>query len=84
MLDAANAGELMLDKELSGERIAKSILRAIEDPKRIQEMESNSYKLGNRDATEKVRTICMELLRDANNKSGRTGKKEGNYVLSCF
>ena len=84
VLDSANAGELMLDKDLSGERIAKSILRAIEDPKRMQEMENNSYQLGNRDATEKVRTICMELLKDANKKSGRTGKIEGNYVLSCF
>ena len=84
VLDSANAGELMLDKDLSGERIAKSILRAIEDPKRMQEMENNSYQLGNRDATEKVRTICMELLKDANKKSGRTGKIQGNYVLSCF
>jgi len=26
----------------------------------------------------------MELLKDANKKSGSTGKTEGNYVLSCF
>lgn len=84
VLDAANAGELVLDKELSGERIAQSIVRAMEDPKRIQEMEDNSYQLGNRDATEKVRAICMDLLKDANKKSGSTGKTEGNYVLSCF
>ena len=84
VLDAANAGELVLDKELSGERIAQSILRAMEDPKRMQEMEDNSYQLGNRDATEKVREICMDLLKDANQKSGRTGKPEGNYVLPCF
>ena len=84
VLDAANAGELVLDKELSGERIAQSILRDMENPKRMQEMEDNSYQLGNRDATEKVRAICMDLLKDANKKSGRTGKTEGNYVLSCF
>ncbi len=84
VLDAANAGELMLDNELSGERIAQSILRAMEDPERLQEMEKNSYQLGNRDATEKVRQICMDLLDNANWTSGQAGKKEGNYVLSCF
>ncbi|MDA8561441.1 UDP-N-acetylglucosamine--N-acetylmuramyl-(pentapeptide) pyrophosphoryl-undecaprenol N-acetylglucosamine transferase, partial [Nitrospinae bacterium] len=84
LLDDANAGELVLDKELSGERIAKSILRAMEDPQRMHEMEANSYQLGKRDATEKVGAICMDLLKDANQKFGRTGKTEGNYILSCF
>ena len=84
VLDAANAGELVLDHELSGPRIAQSILRAMEDPERLEEMEENSYQLGNRDATEKVRQICMDLLEDANRKSGHAGKTQGNYVLSCF
>jgi len=56
----------------------------MEDPERLKEMEKNSYQLGNRDATEKVRQICMELLEDANGKSGRAGKTQGEYVLSCF
>ena len=84
VLEAANAGELVLDHELSGTRIAQSILRAIEDPERLEEMEENSYQLGNRDATEKVRQICMDLLADGNPKSGHAGKIQGNYVLSCF
>ncbi len=84
VLNAANAGELVLDNELSGERITQSILRAMEDPERLQEMEENSYQLGDRDATEKVRKICMDLLDDAKQTSGQAGKKEGNYVLSCF
>ena len=84
ILESANAGELVLDKELSGTRIAKSIIQAIEDPERIEIMEKNSYKLGNRDATEKVRGLCMELLEEAHRKSGRTKKLKGNYVLSCF
>ena len=84
VLDAANAGELVLDKELSGDRIAQSIIRTMEDPDRLREMEDNSYQLGNRDATEKVRELCMDLLNDANRKSGGSGKTEGNYVLSCF
>jgi len=84
VLEAANAGELVLDHELSGTRIAQSILRALEDPQRLEEMEENSYQLGSRDATEKVRQICMDLLEDANRKSGHAGKTQGNYVLSCF
>ncbi len=84
VLEAANAGELVLDHELSGTRITQSILRALEDPQRLEEMEENSYQLGSRDATEKVRQICMDLLEDANRKSGHAGKTQGNYVLSCF
>lgn len=84
VLNSANAGELVLDQELSGPRIAQSIIRAIEEPERLEEMEKNSYQLGNRDATEKVRRICMSLLEDANRKSGQAGKKQGNHVLSCF
>ena len=62
ILEAANAGELVLDEDLSGPRIAESILQAMAEPERLEEMEENSYKLGNRDATEKVRLLCMELL----------------------
>jgi UDP-N-acetylglucosamine--N-acetylmuramyl-(pentapeptide) pyrophosphoryl-undecaprenol N-acetylglucosamine transferase len=84
VLNSANAGELLLDQELSGPRIAQSIIRAMEEPERMEEMKANSYQLGNRDATEKVRQICMDLMEDANRNSGRTEKMQGNYVLSCF
>ena len=83
ILEVANAGELVLDEELSGPRIAGSILQAMEEPERLEVMEKNSYKLGNRDATEKVRLLCMELLKDTYRKSGRK-EMQGNYVLSCF
>jgi len=56
----------------------------MDNPERMEEMEENSYQLGNRDATEKVRQICMDLLEDATPKSGHAGKTQGNYVLSCF
>jgi UDP-N-acetylglucosamine--N-acetylmuramyl-(pentapeptide) pyrophosphoryl-undecaprenol N-acetylglucosamine transferase len=82
-LEAANAGELILDEKLSGPRIAESILKAIAEPERLEEMEKNSYKLGKRDATEKVRLLCMELLEEAYKNSGRK-RIQGNYVLSCF
>ena len=84
ILEAANAGEIVLDEELSGPRIAKSIIQAMGEPQRLKIMEENSYKLGNRDAPEKVRLLCMELLEETYSKSGRTKKLQGNYVLSCF
>ena len=84
IIEAANAGELVLDEELSGPRIAKSIIQAMEEPERLETMEENSYKLGNRDATEKVKRLCLELLEETYRKSGRTKKMQGNYVLSCF
>ncbi|HIK58033.1 MAG TPA: hypothetical protein EYF96_02960, partial [Nitrospinaceae bacterium] len=84
ILNSANAGELVLDHELSGPRIAQSIIHAIENPQRLAEMEENSYQLGNRDATEKVLQICMELLEETSQKPGRAGKTQENYVLSCF
>ena len=83
ILEAANAGELVLDEELSGPRIAESILQAMAEPERLEVMEGNSYKLGNRDATEKVRLLCMELLKDTYRKSGRK-EMQGNYVLPCI
>ena len=83
VLEAANAGELILDEDLSGPRIAGSILQAIAEPERLEKMEENSYKLGNRGATEKVRLLCMELLEETYRKSGRK-KMQGNYFLSCF
>ncbi|MEK9628384.1 MAG: undecaprenyldiphospho-muramoylpentapeptide beta-N-acetylglucosaminyltransferase [Nitrospinota bacterium] len=84
VLEAANAGELVLDEELSGQRIANSIIQAMAEPERVETMEENSYRLGNRDATEKVRRLCMELLQETYRKSGNKKKMQGNYVLSCF
>jgi len=84
VVEAANAGELILDSEVSGERLAQSIKRAMDEPDQIQEMEDNSYGLGNRDATEKVREICMELMGNARKAAGNDNKPKGRYVLSCF
>ena len=84
VIEAANAGELILDNALSGKRLAESIKRAMDEPEYIQAMENNSYRLGNRDATEKVRKICMELVKKARKASGNDNKSKGKYVLSCF
>ena len=84
VIEAANAGELILDNELSGKRLAESIKKAMDEPEYIQAMEDNSYRLGNRDATEKVRKICMELTKNARKASENNNESKGKYVLSCF
>ena len=83
-VDKSNSDKRVLDEELSGPRIAESIIQAIKNPERLETMEKNSYKLGNRDATKKVKRLCMELLEEAHRKSGKIKKLPGNYVLSCF
>jgi len=47
-------------------------------------MEDNSYGLGNREATEEVRKICIELIENARKAAGSDNKPKGRYVLSCF
>ena len=84
VIEAANAGELILDHEVSGERLAQSIERAMDEPEQMEEMGENSYRLGNRDATEKVRQICMEMMGDARRAAGNDKEPKGKYVLSCF
>jgi len=84
VIDAANAGELILDNELSGKRLAESIKRAMNEPEHIQTMEDNSYRLGNREATEKVRKICMTLTENARKGSRNDDKSKEKNVLSCF
>ena len=84
VVETASAGEVILDKEISGERIAKSIKKAMDEPENLQRMENNSYRLGSRDAVEKVWRICSDLIGDENkNAKNSNGPNEKN-VLSCF
>ncbi|MDA0691114.1 MAG: undecaprenyldiphospho-muramoylpentapeptide beta-N-acetylglucosaminyltransferase [Nitrospinae bacterium] len=84
VLEAAGAGEIMLDKDVSGERLAQSILQASEQPEKRLKMENNCYALGKRDATEKALHLCLELLNKSRGKSGRNETTAGENVLSCF
>lgn len=84
IIETAGAGEVILDKEISGERISKSIKKAMDEPENLQRMENNSYRLGSRDATEKVRKICLELMGDARKVSEDKNESKEKHVLSCF
>ena len=82
IIETANAGEVILDNEISGERLAKSITRAMDDPENLQKMEDNSYQLGSRDATEKVRQLCEDLMKNEKNKSKSNNLSK--KIMSCF
>jgi len=75
---------VVLDKEISGARIAKSIKKAMDEPENLQKMENNSYRLGSRDATKKVQEICLELMGDARKVSEDNNESKEKHVLSCF
>jgi hypothetical protein len=47
-------------------------------------MEANSYRLGSRDASEKVRDICLELMGVANKNEEHNNDSKKKYDLSCF
>jgi UDP-N-acetylglucosamine--N-acetylmuramyl-(pentapeptide) pyrophosphoryl-undecaprenol N-acetylglucosamine transferase len=83
IIEAANAGEVILDSEISGERLAKSIIRAMDEPEDLQKMEDNSYQLGSRDATKKVRKICEDLMKNKSNKS-KSNNLSKEKIMSCF
>lgn len=84
VLEAADAGEVLLDREISGKRIAEAILQSMADPERMKNMAHNSFQLGNRDATEKVRKLCMQLIEEAQKTSKMNGNTQGKPLLSCF
>jgi len=84
VVEAASAGEVILDNEISGELIARSIKKVMDEPENLQRMENNSYSLGSRDATEKVRKICFELMGEARKFSKDNNKSKEKHVLSCF
>ena len=81
-LEAAGASEMLYDHEITGENLSEAILKSMREPEHLKEMEEKSYNLGRRDATEKVRQLCMQLLEQSRHLNGN-GKLRKNE-LSCF
>jgi len=65
ILEAENAAEMILDHQLTGENLAQAIRQGLENPERLKKMEQNSFRLGNRNATEKVSRLCLQLLEES-------------------
>ena len=65
-LESNGAARVILDKDVNGEPLARIILDSIEHPEALREMGSKSFQMGRRDATERVRQLCVELMRRSN------------------
>jgi UDP-N-acetylglucosamine--N-acetylmuramyl-(pentapeptide) pyrophosphoryl-undecaprenol N-acetylglucosamine transferase len=65
-LESNGAARIILDKDVNGELLAGIILDSIEHPEALREMGNKSFQMGRRDATERVRQLCMELMRNPN------------------
>jgi UDP-N-acetylglucosamine--N-acetylmuramyl-(pentapeptide) pyrophosphoryl-undecaprenol N-acetylglucosamine transferase len=59
----AGAGRMILQQELTPERLAEEIKRLIEQPDEIDRMEEASRKLGRPDSTERAVDLAMEVAR---------------------
>lgn len=66
-LQRAGAAKMILQKDLTGERLANEISRLVEDPERISEMSGAAKKLGRSDAAKMSVDIIEELI---SNKGG--------------
>ncbi|QPJ60672.1 MAG: undecaprenyldiphospho-muramoylpentapeptide beta-N-acetylglucosaminyltransferase [Candidatus Nitronauta litoralis] len=62
VLEAADAGVVLLDREVDGKKIAELVIDALENPSRWNVRALASYQLGRRDATHRVATECLELI----------------------
>ncbi len=65
-LESTGAARVILDKDVNGEILAEIILDGIEHPEALREMGNKSFQMGRRDATERVRQLCMELMSGSN------------------
>ncbi len=61
----AGAAQMILDREVNGEKLADSILYALKNPEENIERSKKSFQLGKRDATNQVRNICLEMMKIA-------------------
>jgi UDP-N-acetylglucosamine--N-acetylmuramyl-(pentapeptide) pyrophosphoryl-undecaprenol N-acetylglucosamine transferase len=60
----AGAGRMILQAELSGERLAQEILALTSDPAKLQQMSVQSRKLAHADAAAKVVDLAMGIAED--------------------
>lgn len=65
-LESHGAARVILDKDANGELLAGIIRDGIENPEALREMGNKSFQMGRRDATERVRRLCMELMGSPN------------------
>src|SRR5262249_15626810 len=61
-VERAGAGRMILQAELSGERLAREILRLAHDPQQLDRMAEASRSLAHRDAAKRVVDLAMKII----------------------
>ena len=67
-LQNANAARMILQKDLSGEILAKEIFTLIENPERVNEMENNAKKISKEDAAGAAAELIKRLAVGSSNR----------------
>jgi UDP-N-acetylglucosamine--N-acetylmuramyl-(pentapeptide) pyrophosphoryl-undecaprenol N-acetylglucosamine transferase len=62
-LEAAGAARMIVQQELSGERLAKELVELVQEPSQIDRMEEGSRKLAKGDAAVAAVDLLLELVR---------------------
>lgn len=70
VLMQAGAAEMIPEKELTGAKLAASIMRYYENPQRLRDMETRSAGLGNVRAAADIVDACLVLVRHGMDKNG--------------
>jgi len=60
--ERAGAGRLIVQKELTAERLAQELTRLIDNPGEIDRMEEASRKLGRADAAERAVDLALSVI----------------------
>lgn len=61
--ERVGAGKMILQKDLTAERLASELSRLIEHPEEINRMEERSRELGRPDSTERAVDLAMKIIR---------------------
>jgi UDP-N-acetylglucosamine--N-acetylmuramyl-(pentapeptide) pyrophosphoryl-undecaprenol N-acetylglucosamine transferase len=60
--ERAGAGRMLLQAELTGERLAQELLQLISDPQRLSQMAKASRKLAHREAAARVVDLAIKIM----------------------
>ncbi len=72
--ERAGAGRMILQKDLTPERLAEELVRLIENPEEIDKMEEASRGLGRPDSTERAVDLAMSLVKRQKGLKGPKGQ----------
>ncbi|MBS4540086.1 undecaprenyldiphospho-muramoylpentapeptide beta-N-acetylglucosaminyltransferase [Clostridium sp. D2Q-11] len=61
-IEKAEAGIMILDSEVTGDKLNYELTTLLQDEDKLDKMAINSKKLGNRDSTDRIYNIILELI----------------------